>query len=825
MPDTLNDELAAAFSAVDSLIAEQVRRERRASDAAQAKRLRELTESADAGSIDLLPASKILIARMFSDMMRAIEAEVQKSGRGPGAAQRGWVRELPVDVLAVITLRVCIAACLGSRERGVTLQKLAVSIGRRIVREVLLRKAEAANPGYIEAVLTSLKDHNTRAQQHIDKSVDKAIMYILEMRVHDLASETDLLHMGKHCVHAALAAGLLEMHRGRNKKGRVVAFFLPDDVRDLLLKYHPSMSRAPKLPSVAPPRVWTGAFGGGYHTQSMARPLVRVGFSSRPETRLEVIQNVQENTRLLDVVNYLQGIPFCLDPGAGDTLTRIWESGGAVLGLPSRAPLPKPPFPFADGWDKHTASEEELRTFSAWRYQMQDWYYTDRQRISKLAETVGMVRTVRDIAGRRVWFPMYMDFRSRMYYCGEPNPQGADPARSLVFFDEKKPLGERGVFWLKVHIANSFGYDKTRFKDRAAWVDKHWGALSEGAQAPHDSPLYRDCTDAPIVASAAVQELLAAYRSGDPASYRTGIPVHMDATCSGLQHFSAMVRDPVGAKYTNLVDSGGPEKADIYSRVAELAMQQVQRDAADEKHKFRLAALIWRELGIPRSLAKRPVMTYVYGATLQSVTEHCRLHLEELGVSHEAIGNITLGRYMARTLFDAVEAVVPSAAAIMRWLRQRCRAHGRDTPLLWTSPMGFRVSLDIREQIQKRVRVRSCGVEQVVLRELGDRNSGQRIGNSISPNLVHSLDATHMCFTAERMRAAGLSMVAIHDSFGTHPCDVDTLHRYVREAFVQLYTEHNPLQDFLDGIGQDAELPPSGVFDITQVVDSEFFFC
>jgi DNA-directed RNA polymerase len=68
-------------------------------------------------------------------------------------------------------------------------------------------------------------------------------------------------------------------------------------------------------------------------------------------------------------------------------------------------------------------------------------------------------------------------------------------------------------------------------------------------------------------------------------------------------------------------------------------------------------------------------------------------------------------------------------------------------------------------------------------------------------------------------------MVAIHDSFGTHPSDVDQMHKFIREAFVELYTEYDPLVMFLEGIHQDVELPPRGNFELSHIMESEFFFC
>ena len=41
----------------------------------------------------------------------------------------------------------------------------------------------------------------------------------------------------------------------------------------------------------------------------------------------------------------------------------------------------------------------------------------------------------------------------------------------------------------------------------------------------------------------------------DATQYICRVPVAMDATCSGLQHLSALTRDTVGATYTNLINN------------------------------------------------------------------------------------------------------------------------------------------------------------------------------------------------------------------------------------------------------------------------------
>ncbi len=60
-----------------------------------------------------------------------------------------------------------------------------------------------------------------------------------------------------------------------------------------------------------------------------------------------------------------------------------------------------------------------------------------------------------------IYFPHNIDFRGRAYpISSHLNHMGADLTRSLLIFDEARPLGERGLYWLKVHFANLTGGDK-----------------------------------------------------------------------------------------------------------------------------------------------------------------------------------------------------------------------------------------------------------------------------------------------------------------------------------------------------------------------------
>jgi DNA-directed RNA polymerase len=302
----------------------------------------------------------------------------------------------------------------------------------------------------------------------------------------------------------------------------------------------------------------------------------------------------------------------------------------------------------------------------------------------------------------------------------------------------------------------------------------------------------------------------------------------MDATCSGLQHFSAILRDPVGGGYTNLYDDEqvGPKK-DIYAKVSLNAMQAIQLDSEDSDEAKAKIALWWLSTGIPRGMAKTPVMTYVYGATLQGTVSFVQDYVEgEMGLQWpEGVRPYDYCAYAAKKLIYGIAATVPAADSAMRWLRAIAKQQPKGQRMEWRSPTGFLVQHDYQDFDEVRVKLRSCGVATVLVREYNEDTKTVQMQNAVSPNFVHALDASHLTLTALEMKAQGLDIVGIHDSFGTQPCDVDALHTAVRTAFVEMYRADNVLSNFLWDVSGIGEVPMRGTLDLRGVLESEFFFC
>ncbi|UKJ88339.2 DNA-directed RNA polymerase precursor [Theileria orientalis] len=180
---------------------------------------------------------------------------------------------------------------------------------------------------------------------------------------------------------------------------------------------------------------------------------------------------------------------------------------------------------------------------------------------------------------KKLYVPLNIDFRGRMYPLSPYlNHMNDDLCRSLLLFSERRQMGERGLFWLKIHISNMFGNDKKSFEERIRWVDEHYGIIADMTKNPWGdfNQNFWAKADKPFQFYAASLELVRATETGDPVNYRTNIPIQQDGTCNGLQHYAALGLDEEGARYVNMIDATEPQ--DLYSHILQVVIKKVYQD-------------------------------------------------------------------------------------------------------------------------------------------------------------------------------------------------------------------------------------------------------
>lgn len=781
-----------------------------------------VTDALRDGKLTELPAGRALLAGAFNTCLESLRTVLAASGAGRLAKYRALLRRVDPEILVVLCLRTLLNACTLKDEHA-QIQTILREVGKAIESEAMVACIEAQAKVYLERTIQYLDSGHTQSLNHRRRTLLAAAEHTIGGWV--LWTDAEREGAAKQLVSAIWECGLFQWGQERQETHSVQPS--PELAQHLSSLEEQARPVLRFEPMIVPPEPWTSYSSGGFLTPWMR---VNARLVNTPavlkEQRDWVIQNIAKADKVIAAVNAAQAVPYRINPKVLRLLQQAMAIPSGVMGLPPHGMSQKPEFPFPDSWEKDKATAVEAETFAAWKRSTAEWYAEQHRRDMKKRGIALAVQSMLQFKEEpELYFVGYVDYRGRLYFRSQHlTPQGSDAVKGCLEFSRGEPLGPDGLFWLKVHVASCAGYDKHDFPLRVQWVDEHMRELEHWFQNPLDTPAPDPSTSFTLYAAfSALREALAA---PDPAQYICHVPVAMDATCSGLQHLSALFRDEVGGQYTNLFDSGGDAKQDIYKQVGQYAQEHLSIDDPVVRE-------FWAERPITRSMAKRPTMTYVYGSTLDSNMEYVALDLMEAGVKPigGTDGKVLYSLYklsvpVAKGLRAGVEATVPKAAAGMRYFQRLARK--AIEPLRWITPVGMPV-LNYKEGIVlKKVFIRSMGVKTTLIRRGDGKYNRQSSAEAISPNFVHSMDAAHLAMLVTRCADQGFHVMPIHDSFACLPNHVPEMRRNLQQTFYELY-QSDPLEQFSSltfNKESDKPVPPEhGSLDLAGVLSSRFIFC
>lgn len=776
-----------------------------------------------------------LTVRTYRLVQEELSLICNSGARGVGGKYRGLLKEVGLDKCAIIGMRIALGlvggvkakqhSVLPNRTGEPLVQDFLSDAGMNLEAEHMLTKLTAAAPGYMHRVMQSLDDARTKSLNHRRRTLTASANNVQVGSENVLWSDSEREGASRLLLEAMIKSCVLETYSIPKSRGQSWVAIKAAEVICTQIERMGNQIKAFLMypPMIVPPREHTRETlfrGASYVTEGMANVASTLKIRSRRADHKDWLKaNIGDG--VLEAANKAAQQTYVIDTDTATILRDLYLQGmhNGVCGIPSKDKIEPPAYPLPENWDRD--DEASVETHNGWKAQARQAYSDEIVRKSHVLEFNQTLKYLREYATDTLYFPTYFDWRGRLYFRSRINPQSTDFVKAVLQFGNKKPLGKRGLYWLKVHAATCYGYDKKLFDARAVWTDENLHMLRDCVANTVDSDAFRGA-DSPWCFFVAARELLAAIDSGSPETFMSGVPVAMDATCSGMQHLSAILRDPVGGMFTNLLPNHGTEKEDIYAGVAAVSISSIQKDKENLEQ-----AMFWLANGVPRSAAKRPVMTYVYGGTLMSCTEYVFLDMQDRGLDKtENFSQFKLAAYLSRHLRRGIESAVPSSAECMRYLRELAGKMPIDEAIRWVTPAGFPVIQHYAKEEVLKLNLPAIGLQLNMTRFDDSELNRPRCVNGIAPNFVHSLDSAHL---VRVINAFDGSLVPIHDSFATHACDVDAMHVVLRSEFVHMYEDNDPLQNLTDIVQTFVEeilvMPAKGTLDLQKVNDSEFFMC
>lgn len=774
-----------------------------------------------------------LVARLREEISLIDEAEnnpIRTRAQKERAEYGVFLRSLDPDRLAALTILAVISVFSRvGMDRGIKLSAIVSTIGKdlqdELIAETALKKNLGADARRIKALKQILSDRKRKDGRgrwqylvqsllqedqtlvwppRVSVKVGAVLMSLFfevgkaPVTVEDPETKKRVVTLQPAFQHVyqitwGKRSGLIHLHP------EIVKLVAKEPAADLLGR---------TLPMVCKPKPWQGANDGGYYVYRSS--LVR----STPGEKLQpaYIKAVIETHGIAEVregLDTLGSTGWAINRDVFNVMLEAWNSGEAVANIAPLEPkfgIPPKPSP-EDGYQ----AEKEWNTIMREIENKRSGFHSMR------CFQNFQMEVARSYLNETFYLPHNMDFRGRAYPLPPYlNQMGADNCRGLLLFADAKPLGETGLRWLKIQLANLYGFDKASLSEREKFaMDNLDNVFDSADNGLHGKRWWLEAED-PWQCLAACCELRNALRSPDPTQYPSRIPIHQDGSCNGLQHYAALGGDSVGARQVNLEPSDRP--SDVYTGVAEYVKEAVAREAAGGDP---IAQML--DGRITRKVVKQTVMTNVYGVTFMGAMMQVRKQLVDHYPDLSHLEKRQGALYIARKIFEALGAMFQGAHEIQYWLgdcatritqslspeqiddiakialspdeaSEEAKPKSKDptekfrSTVIWTTPLGLPVVQPYRVRKSRRVETSLQDVS-IVDSNSEDVVSKRKQLQAFPPNFIHSLDATHMILSANACRRAGLTFSAVHDSFWTHASDVDSMNTILRDSFVRMHSD------------------------------------
>ena len=780
-----------------------------------------------------------LLTGTLGQVAEGVDSFVGKAYSGKAGARHAavkFIEQLDADAVALLTVR-CV---LDGITRGDTLIALASRIGLMIMDEVQFRSFEEKD----KREYMSLKDKYEKQSGHY-RHKRNAMRHHMDVKGVAMKDWTpaERVQVGAACLDIMIqTTGMIQqVTRTIDVKRQETVIVATQETMAWIQEAHNRCAALSPvlLPTIVPPKPWTSPFNGGYWTQKVRRMSI---VKSQSKGYLQELCEL-EMPEVYDAVNVMQHTAWMINSDVLAVAKHLWDTGSQLGVIPPATDLPLPVRPtFLDDKSKPDAAwtEEEKTAFREWKRSATDTYTMNAKLKSLRLQFVKTMMVAESFEIEdEIFFPHQLDFRGRAYAIPMYlNPQGADLARGLLEFANGSSINDdTSRSWLAIHGCNCYGNDKVSLEDRVRWVEDNEQMLLAIAADPYENKEWVDA-DKPWQFLAFCFEWAAFKAHGW--GFVSTLPIQMDGSCNGLQNFSAALRDTTGGIAVNLVPAEMPQ--DIYQKVADVVLERVKKDACDHENDLTMhIAQGWLQHGITRKVCKRPVMTLAYGAKVygfqQQVFEDTVAPAKYdkskpfpwSGTGWKAAS------YLGKVIWECVGTVVVSAREAMDWFQKAASvASSEGLPVRWTTPDGLVVLQAYPVLDIKRINLTFNGHRHYLTVATGESTKldKRKQSNGISPNWVHSMDASHMRATLRQGWREGLrSFSLIHDSYGTHAGNAEALAQILREAFIEMYSDdvlHNFKEELTTQLPVKHEglpnLPPKGTLNLEVVKDSLYFF-
>ena len=839
------------------IIDRQLVLEKDANDYSYNRLMKEIHNRVQSGNADELAEGKLILVHSIEAVADKLTEYFEKRITGKMKVARDLVAiefsETPKD-LAFIMLATIVRSI--SKDVQVPTISLVKQLNRAIYDSILIRRLDRDKDSTFGAFVD--KRYKNRSEEFRQREKMKIVRRQASMNDPDLNDITT--YLGGVLLDLVIKSGIniIETKVVYSKGRRTQYIVYTEECFKMVLQSRDRLlAEYRKYPILlAPPKPWESFEGsGGYYNGDLYKlPIIKARTGSR-----KLLKGFFEKTDpsvLYDIVNTLQATPWRMNKRVYDVMQVIFNDNiidpessrnnpYLVGGLPYNGTLEPEDFINIHNYGE-LQTEGKYKGLPVDKKMMRKYFKDlEDQRDICLTNTgkaimlnLVLYNAREYVDEEEFYFSYQYDFRGRIYPIQQHlQPQGKGEVKALLEFKNGcKIETEEELRWFYIHGANCYGYDKAPYDERVAKMQEKTEEIKAVASDPMGNRhLWKDA-DEPFLYLAWCFEM--ADYLANPVDFVSRIPIALDATCSGIQIYSGLLKDRDGAVAVNVI---GDTREDIYQRVADKVNEYLYageypkvlsyKTSDGKVHEESTVAIADSLKGkITRKLTKRNTMTQPYSVTKYGMYEQLKAELTEMEYNNKKfwVGDLWAVAKLLTDLNDrAIAEVVKGARVGQEYLKEVTGEIVKDGKwVFYTTPItGFPVLQKLHKTEVERV---ITPIGRLSIRRTINELNPQKMVNGIAPNYVHSLDATLLASTVLKLAEDGCKdFHLIHDSYGVPVSHVANLNRRVREAFIELF-EDDPLKKFIKQVHPEVDNKPEDVMintlDLSEVADSQYIF-
>ena len=803
---------------MEELISKQIKYEEQFKEEGLLKAKQQLMTAIKRGDGITTPFGMVLLKLGFGVYSAKIKEYFEADLKGHSNKRRNLIKLISnedTDLLSYAVLSVILNNMLkGFGSMSVT--HLATQLIYTLNQTLLYNRLTVDNPKLKAYIGYEFRRANKRRKQYLLEKNIKALKYS-----EDNTTKKELFQASLHLLELLILSGanivetFVQVEGGRKCK-TINKVRLTKEALSVIESIDTSYlveKTTPYKPLLCPPKPFKSIKDGGYYV--LHSPLIKKMVNTRYNKAVEEA----DLREVIRIVNKYQETPWRVNTYMMELIGSVYTSNTGAFGIPLSTPrtieevCPKP---------SETLEGEE---WGKWNKQRQDWLIkldSEGGHRLELALGLGTAKWLVE-EGNKFWYTYQLDYRGRVYPKESYfNIQKGKAIKAMLEFGEGAYLTPDGVRWLKIHIANMYGLDKQPYEERVQWTDDNYNQLMQIASNPMEHRAFIELADSPL-------EFIAACKAYEQhlMGEKVHLPIQLDATCSGIQMYSGLLRDEEGARSVNVI---GQHREDIYQRVADMSELLLEQNDYDPIVSFKdsegvvrsvLATKAANELksNITRKLVKQPTMTVPYSVTYIGMSDQIYTQLKDLQDKGKAFWTEetwVVNRVLTQLISKAIYLVVDGARKGQDYLVSL--GGSLKESALWYTPLyNFPVYQNVLEPMSQRLTT-PFGSLTVKLGTYKFNKRRQR--QRIAPNFIHSIDSTVLLGVIDRQTSL---LGTVHDCFLVPPNAGYEVQTNYKEAFIEVM-EAGPLrliQQQLDPL-ETIEFPEYGTLDLEEVRQSEY---